>query len=181
MSDKIQYYHQVALNTLQDISSDVFQWTSFLKTASRFYKYNFLDQVMIYRQRPEATACAEYSVWRNIMHRYVKQGAKGIALVNDQGNFFSIRYVFDVADTGEFPDSRPVKLWKYASEYESFINSNLNRHYSLENEQDLKSSIGNIVENLAEKEWESAKGFIQEVLGVETSNIFNNTKESFVK
>ena len=66
---------------------------------------------MIYKQRPEATACAEYDLWNDRMNRYVKRGSKGIALLDMRGEQPKLRYVFDVADTGERKNSRPVQLW----------------------------------------------------------------------
>ena len=83
----------------------------FLGTVSRNYKYSFADQLLIHAQRPEASACADYDVWTGRMGRYVRRGAKGIALVDYVGDAPRLRYVFDVSDTGVRRSSRPFRLW----------------------------------------------------------------------
>ncbi len=82
------------------------EWTAFLTTAARLYKYPFHEQMMIYAQRPDATACAEYDLWNEKMGRYVRRGSKGIALVDDSGDRPRLRYVFDISDTGTREHSR---------------------------------------------------------------------------
>ena len=86
-------------------------WTAFLGTVSRNYKYSFADQILIHAQRPEASACADYDVWTQRMGRYVRRGAKGIALLDTSGGAPRLRYVFDVSDTGARRNSRPLRLW----------------------------------------------------------------------
>ncbi len=88
-------------------------WTDYLTTASRLYKYNFADQLMIYAQRPDATACAEFDIWRNRMNRYVRRGSKGIALLDESSGFPRLHYVFDVSDTGVRRNSRDPEMWQY--------------------------------------------------------------------
>ena len=105
---KIDDYVQLAAQTAREISADGETWRSFLQTASTLYKYGFYDQMMIYAQRPDATACASFELWTNTMRRYVRRGARGIALPNGAG---AVRYVFDVADTGARKSSREVKTW----------------------------------------------------------------------
>ena len=82
-----------------------------LATMSRNYKYDFADQVLIHAQRPDASACAEYDVWTGRMGRYVRRGARGIALVDYSGDAPRLRYVFDVSDTGARHSSRPFRPW----------------------------------------------------------------------
>ncbi|MCC8170100.1 MAG: hypothetical protein LIO59_07070 [Oscillospiraceae bacterium] len=100
-------------------------WTAFLTTAARLYKYPYHEQLMIYSQRPDATACAEYDVWNKRMGRYVKRGSKGIMLAGEQGT----RYVFDVSDTGIREKSRPFKLWEYSEEYDSVLQAMFSEQY----------------------------------------------------
>ena len=78
---------------------------------SRNYKYSFADQVLIHAQRPDASACADYDVWTRRMGRYVRRGAKGIALLDTSGDAPRLRYVFDVSDTGARRNSRPFRPW----------------------------------------------------------------------
>ena len=96
---------------LSNITDGYEPWTAFLGTVSRNYKYSFADQILIHAQRPEASACADYDVWTRRMGRYVRRGAKGIALVDSTGDAPRLRYVFDVSDTGARRNSRPLRLW----------------------------------------------------------------------
>ena len=119
MMTKTAYYMQMAQEAAAQITGSKEQWTAFLTTSARLYKYPFAEQLMIYKQRPEATACAEYDLWNDRMNRYVKRGSKGIALLDMRGEQPRLRYVFDVADTGERKNSRPVQLWKMNAEHRS--------------------------------------------------------------
>ena len=121
MMTKTAYYMQMAQEAAAQITGSKEQWTAFLTTSARLYKYPFAEQLMIYKQRPEATACAEYDLWNDRMNRYVKRGSKGIALLDMRGEQPKLRYVFDVADTGERKNSRPVQLWKMNAEHEQPI------------------------------------------------------------
>lgn len=99
---------QLAEKTATVVTGSVEEWMSFLQSAARLYKYNYPEQLLIYAQRPEATACASYEIWNQTMRRYVRRGAKGIALLEENG---AVRYVFDVADTGNRKNSRQVRTW----------------------------------------------------------------------
>ena len=79
MATKAQIYASLADDTARKITGDYLDWAAFLGTSSRLYKYPYRDQLLIYAQRPDATACAEYDLWNNTMHRYIRRGSKGIA------------------------------------------------------------------------------------------------------
>ena len=81
MLSKTQIYAQMADDTARKITGDYLDWAAFLNTSSRLYKYPFHDQLMIYAQRPDATACATYDLWNDTMRRYIRRGSKGIALL----------------------------------------------------------------------------------------------------
>jgi hypothetical protein len=104
-------------------------WTDFLKTAARLYKYPYHEQLMIYAQRPDATACAGYELWNEKMRRYIRRGSKGIALIDASGDRPRIRYVFDVSDTGSRDDSRRPYLWQYRPEHEDAVTAALEQEY----------------------------------------------------
>ena len=110
----IQTVAQLAQESASHISGSVSEWTHFLDTAARLYRYPFPDQLLIHYQRPDATACASYTLWNDTMHRFIKKGSKGIALIDYTGDVPRIRHVFDVADTGESRrlNSRSPNLWK---------------------------------------------------------------------
>ena len=130
MPNKVQAYVQKANEMSAGITRDPEAWMQFLHHSARFYKYTFNDQLLIYAQRPEATACASYDVWNNVMHRYVRRGAKGIALLNPTDNGMQLRYVFDVADTGELLHSRPVEIWEFNERHTETVMNTLNSAYN---------------------------------------------------
>ena len=111
MPNKAQVYAQLADETSRKITGDYLDWAAFLQTSSRLYKYPFHDQLMIYAQRPDATACASYDIWNDTMRRYIMRGSKGIALLTPGSYGMGVRYVFDVSDTGTRHDSREVNPW----------------------------------------------------------------------
>ena len=114
MATKAQVYATLADDTARKITGDYLDWAAFLDTSSRLYKYPFHDQLLIYAQRPDATACAEYDIWNDTMRRYIRRGSKGIALLSPGPGGMSVRYVFDVSDTGERRGSRRVEPWVLA-------------------------------------------------------------------
>ena len=111
MPTKYETFAELAARTERMLTDSTENWKAFLTTAARLYKYPYHEQFMIYAQRPDATACADYETWNKRMGRYVKRGSTGIALLDDSGIYPKIRYVFDVSDTGTRVNSRDVKLW----------------------------------------------------------------------
>ena len=111
-TEKMEYYARMAKEASEQITSGWEPWTGFLTTAARLYKYPFADQLMIYKQRPDATACAEYDVWNNKMNRYVRRGSKGIALLDESGGYPRLHYVFDVSDTEPRRNALYPDLWQ---------------------------------------------------------------------
>lgn len=124
MSDKI-FYKYLAKLTVERITRSPEDWTEFLKLSARMYKYRFIDQMMIYAQKPDATACAEYDLWNQRMHRFVKKGSKGIALFSKESTNPHMRYVFDISDTGAMQNAVDVTLWKVMNEHTETVKSAL--------------------------------------------------------
>ena len=122
MPNKIQQYTELAAQTARQVTGSLERWTAFLDTAARLYKYPFHEQIQIYAQRPEATACAEYSLWNDRMGRYVRRGSNGIALVDNTGNDSKLRFVFDIADTG---GKRRPHLWQFRPAHEAAVSAAL--------------------------------------------------------
>ena len=112
MPNKTEEYLALACKTADSFSRRWEHWAEFLITAARLYKYSYLDQLMIYAQRPDATACAEYDVWNNKMNRYVRRGSKGIALLDESGGYPRLHYVFDVSDTAPRRNALYPDLWE---------------------------------------------------------------------
>lgn len=96
--EKYDYISELAENTAFEIVQNQEEWKKYLTTAARLYKYPFREQLLIYAQRPDATACASIEIWNERMHCWVKKGAKGIALLDDADRGKKLKYVFDVAD-----------------------------------------------------------------------------------
>ena len=131
MPSKYQEYRQMADTAERQLTSSYNSWTQFLRTAARLYKYPYNEQVMIHAQRPDATACAEYDFWNKKMGRFVRRGSTGIALIDTSGQKPQLRYVFDVADTGEREHSRPMHLWQFRAEHEATVAAALERSYDV--------------------------------------------------
>ena len=121
MPSKLQAYTELSQVVVTRLTSSYQEWTAFLCTAGRLYKYPFPDQMMIYAQRPNATACAEYDFWNEKMRRYVMRGSSGIALIDTSGDKACLRYVFDVADTAELENARRPQLWQYRPEHQERV------------------------------------------------------------
>ena len=156
MANKMQFYAQMAEDAARQITGSREQWTAFLRTAARLYKYPYHEQLMIFAQRPDATACAEYDLWNDTMRRYVRRGSKGIALIDTRGDRPRLRYVFDVSDTGERKNSRPVQLWEMKEEYREPIMHALEQAFEVSREgQSLESMIYAAAERLAADYWDN--------------------------
>lgn len=144
MASVLQQYHQLADRMATQITSSYQSWTDFLTTAARLYKYPYHEQLMIYAQRPDATACAEYDLWNKRMGRYIRQGAKGIALIDHSGDAPRLRYVFDVADTRGTERSRSPYLWEFRPEHERVVSHALEQQYSIRYAGDFADQLEQI-------------------------------------
>ncbi len=153
MASKLQEYRRMSEEAQRQLTGSLERWQSFLTTASRLYKYPYHEQVMIHAQRPDATACADFDFWNRQWGRYVRRGSKGIALLDTNGDNPSIRYVFDVADTGTRPNSREVRLWKYTPEHYDAVAGRLEQ-YGAAKGSDLETQIENLAFQLAGEYWE---------------------------
>ena len=131
MPSKAEFYRQMAEQVSTRLVGSWKEWTAFLTTAARLYKYPFHEQMMIYAQRPDAIACAEYDLWNDKMGRYVRRGSKGIALVDDSGDRPRLRYVFDISDTGTRPNSRTPWLWQLEEQHKGPVSAMLERSYGV--------------------------------------------------
>ena len=148
MPTKAEQYAQMAEKVAVQLTGSWQEWAGFLTTAARLYKYPFHEQLMIYAQRPDATACAEYDLWNNRMGRYVRRGSKGIALVDDSGDRLRLRYVFDISDTGTREHSRTPWLWTLEESHTAPVAAML---YVLANTVQQKEWDGRF--SRANKEW----------------------------
>ena len=152
MPTKAEQYAQMADQVARQLTGSWQEWAGFLTTAARLYKYPFHEQMMIYAQRPDATACAEYDLWNNRMGRYVRRGSKGIALVDDSGDRPRLRYVFDISDTGTREHSRTPWLWTMNEEHTAPVMAMLERNYDVGG-GDLAQQLADVAAGLAEEYW----------------------------
>ena len=152
MATKVQIYAQMADDVAVQLTSSWNEWTLFLDTASRLYKYPFSDQLLIYAQRPDATACASMELWNETMHRWVKRGSKGIALVDDSGDRTRLRYVFDISDTRTLESSRTPWLWKMEERHTDSISAMLENRYGVGG-GDLGGQLTEVARRLAGEYW----------------------------
>ena len=152
MPNRIQTLAALSRETGQRIVSSPEEWQAFLRAAARLYKYPFEEQLLIYAQRPDATACAKIEQWnKSVYHRWVKPGAKGIALIDTTGAYPRLKYVFDAADTRETPYSRPLQLWQFRAEYAEQVSEELQNHFGeIAAEQDFARQLHSIIENAVE-------------------------------
>ena len=161
---KIDDYVQLAAQTAHEIAADGETWRSFLQTASTLYKYSFYDQMMIYAQRPDATACASFELWTNTMRRYVRRGAKGIALLDMTGDVPRYHYVFDAADTGMRKDSRSPFVWAVNEENSAVIGTMLEKEYEVSANRGLAGQLEEIAMQKAMDYWQEHQDELRDIV-----------------
>ena len=154
MPSKTEEYLALAQRTANGLTRYWESWTDYLTTASRLYKYPFADQLMIYAQRPDATACAEFDIWRNRMNRYVRRGSKGIALLDESSGFPRLHYVFDVSDTGVRRNSRDPDLWQYNDDLKQPVSEMLAATYGISGER-VSQQLADVAGKLVADYWDN--------------------------
>ena len=163
MPNKLQAYAEQAERTARQITGSHLAWTAFLTTAARLYKYPYNEQLMIYMQRPEATACAEYDFWNEKMGRYVRRGSTGIALIDATGYKPRLKYVFDVSDTGGKENARRVNLWELKDAHTDSVSAMLERNYSVSGKNGLAEQFESVASQLAAEYW---RDHSRDILGI---------------
>ena len=163
MPSKLQAYAELAERTARQITGSHLAWTAFLTTAARLYKYPYNEQLMIYMQRPEATACAEYDFWNEKMGRYVRRGSTGIALIDATGYKPRLKYVFDVSDTGGKENARRVNLWELKDAHTGSVSAMLERNYGVSGRNGLTEQFEAVASQLASEYW---RDHSRDILGI---------------
>ena len=159
MPSKTEEYLALAQRTANGLTRYWESWTDYLTTASRLYKYSFPDQLMIYAQRPDATACAEFDIWRNRMNRYVRRGSKGIALLDESSGFPRLHYVFDVSDTGVRRNSRDPEVWQLGPDLVQPVSEMLAATYGISGER-VSQQLADVAGKLVADYWDNNSGDI---------------------
>ena len=163
MPSKTEEYLALAQRTANGLTRYWESWTDYLTTASRLYKYPFADQLMIYAQRPDATACAEFDIWRNRMNRYVRRGSKGIALLDESSGFPRLHYVFDVSDTGVSRNSRDPEMWQYNDDLKQPVSEMLSKTYGISGER-VSQQLADVAGKLVADYWDNNGGDIRAIV-----------------
>ena len=154
MPSKSEEYLALAQRTANGLTRYWESWMDYLTTASRLYKYPFADQLMIYAQRPDATACADFDIWNNRMNRYVRRGAKGIALLDESSGFPRLHYVFDVSDTGVRRNSRDPEVWQYNDDLKQPVSEMLAATYGISGER-VSQQLADVAGKLVADYWDN--------------------------
>ena len=163
MPTKTDEYLKLAGKTAKELIRYWENWTDYLTTASRLYKYNFADQLMIYAQRPDATACASFDIWNDRMGRYIRRGSKGIALLDQSSSVPRLHYVFDVSDTGTRRNSREPDMWQLGPDLVQPVSEMLAREYGIRNEM-LSHQISDICGKLVDFYWDNNSEDIRDII-----------------
>ena len=163
MPSKTEEYLALAQRTANGLTRYWESWTDYLTTASRLYKYSFADQLMIYAQRPDATACADFDIWNNRMNRYVRRGAKGIALLDESSGFPRLHYVFDVSDTGVRRNSRDPEVWQYNDDLKQPASEMLAATYGICGER-ISQQLADVAGKLVADYWDNNGGDIRAIV-----------------
>ena len=174
MPSKTEEYLALAQRTANGLTRYWESWTDYLTTASRLYKYSFADQLMIYAQRPDATACADYDIWNNRMNRYVRRGSKGIALLDESSGYPRLHYVFDVSDTGVRRNSRDPERWKMNDDLFKPVSEMLTAEYGISHER-FSQQLVNIAEKLVNDYWDNNSG---DILNIVDGSFFDDYDSS---
>ena len=163
MPSKTEEYLALAQRTANGLTRYWESWTDYLTTASRLYKYPFAAQLMIYAQRPDATACADFDIWNNRMNRYVRRGAKGIALLDESSGFPRLHYVFDVSDTGVRRNSRDPEVWQLGPDLVQPVSEMLSKTYGISGER-VSQQLADVAGKLVADYWDNNGGDIRAIV-----------------
>ena len=163
MPNKTQEYLNLAQQTAKELTRYWENWTDYLTTASRLYKYSFADQLMIYAQRPDATACASFDIWNNRMNRYVRRGSKGIALLDQSSSVPRLHYVFDVSDTGVRRNSRDPEVWQFNDDLKQLVSEMLSKTYGISGER-VSQQLADVAGKLVADYWDNNGGDIRAIV-----------------
>ena len=174
MSSKTEEYLALAQRTANGLTRYWESWTDYLTTASRLYKYSFPDQLMIYAQRPDATACADYDIWNNRMNRYVRRGSKGIALLDESSGYPRLHYVFDVSDTGVRRNSRDPERWEMNDDLFKPVSEMLTAEYGISHER-VSQQLADIAGKLVADYWDNNSG---DILNIVDGSFFDDYDSS---
>ena len=171
MASTIKLTSELASRTTHDVTQSAESWKRYLDTAARLHKYRFDEQLLIYAQRPDATACAEMELWNNIMRRWVKPKSTGIALISRDGRGKpKLRYVYDIADTRPVRGAKMPYLWEVTQAKHDAIREALERQYGPSGEMDFGNQL-----------MEQARRAVNAVYRDDLTDLAYDTKDSLLE
>lgn len=129
MANKYQLITELYRTTLLSVTETPQTWKAFLRSACNNYKCPFDEQVLIYAQKPEATAVLEMKKWNTFFGRWVNKGATGIAVFEEKNGRSGLKYYFDVADTHESRYAKPVPVWQMEQGFEAYVTESLENSF----------------------------------------------------
>lgn len=184
MATTLKKLKELSLKTIEAVIKSPEAWKKYLSTTPRTFRYSFEDQILIYAQAPKATAVATYDVWNKLMYRAVKRGSSGIGLIHTKKSYEKIDYVFDVSQTVERSDSRPLYIWKVTADNEATIKSYLQNTISTDEVTDnipdllqelIKESTNEVIDDLCDALKEDVTGTYLE--GLEDDQLKHDFRE----
>ena len=174
---KLSNIRNLAYAEAGSVSSSPQDWMCFMDTASRMYRYSFLEQLLIYAQRPEATACAALDTWNQKVGRWVNRGAKGIALIDDTAQPERLRYVFDIADTHAVRGAPDPYIWRLEDRHKDWFLAYLSGTYNLSDVSSIMLALEQVAEQVTDEYIEDAMdGIEQEINGSLLATLDDGTR-----
>lgn len=168
MSSKFELITDIYNQISKEVVRSPYNWKSFLSSVCHNYRLRFDEQLLVYAQRPDATAVLETVRWNNKFHRWVNRGAKGIAVFSESRN---LKYYFDISDTHETKQAKPVPVWQYKEEYEADVIETLENSFGeLEDKSDIYSAVLSAADNAVE---DNISDYLSDLLMI--------TKDSFLE
>ena len=150
MPSKFELITKVYYDACKEVVRSPQAWQSFLESACRNYRLRFDEQLLVFAQRPDATAVLEFEKWNRRFGRHINRGAKGIA-VFENAEKTRIKHYFDISDTSETEHARPVPIWKYKDDYEQAVIETLENTFGeLEHKGDMIDAVISAADNATE-------------------------------
>lgn len=147
---KVQNYYKLYTDATLRIASNPQEWMKFIRTSCKNYKCDFRELIMVNATRPDATAVLPMKEWNKKFGRWINKNSVSIPVLDFNGNNLKIKHYFDISDTHETPNSKPVPLWEYKQEYNSAVISALNSAFSIKTTS-IESAILFSVKKLLKK------------------------------
>ena len=183
MARNIKTISQLAHQTAKELNRSPQKWMDCLQTAGRLYQYPFADQLLIYAQRPNATACAYMERWNEKMHRWVNAGSTGIAVIRSQNGERKLGYLFDIADTHPVKGAKQPWTWQLSPEYEAVVSQAFAEQYGTVALEDIPSQLMEYAaraaaehckEYLSDMQYRKTNSFLEELDDQSTEVTFRN-------